>query len=37
MNDLDALLAADAQRLHAAFVRRDVSVPLYALGRLAAL
>jgi hypothetical protein len=37
MNDLDSLLAADAQRLHAAFVRRDVSVPLYALGRLAAL
>jgi hypothetical protein len=35
MNDLDAVLAAAAQRLHAAFVRRDISVPLYVLGRVA--
>jgi hypothetical protein len=35
MNELDATLGEAAQRLHAAFVRRDVSVPLYALGRIA--
>ncbi len=35
MKELDASLAEVAARLHAAFVRRDVSVLLYALGRAA--